>query len=197
MHIFIFVVVCLSFALSLAFAIVLKYNYLTTAALFFIVVADIFLLLLGYSYYAIGLIFFNIVQLLYATKIFLNRDNKRYLVPLIIQVALRLITAIIAVIVVGLILEFHIVIVLASIYGTNFLYNLVFVGKRFKRDIMFGIGLILFALCDIFVVTLNLPYHTNITINHTVIFALMAICYIPSQLIIALSTAHKHPSLQL
>jgi len=196
MYIFIFIIVCISFILSLALAVVLKYNYLTTAALFFTIIADIFLILLG-RYYAIGLIFFNIVQLLYAARIFRNRDDNKYLRPLLIQITLRAVTALVAVIAVTLILEFDWVLILVAVYATNFLYNLIFLGFRFKRDVMFGVGLVLFAFCDIFVGLLNLPDYTDITINRSVIFALMAICYIPSQIIIAISTAHKQPSPQL
>jgi len=196
MYIFIFIIVCISFILSLAFAIVLKYNYLTTAALFFTVIADIFLILLG-RYFAIGLIFFNIVQILYAGRIFRNRDDKKYFKPLISQIALRTVTAIVAIIIITLVLEFDWVLILVAVYATNFSFNLIFLGMRFKRDAMFGVGLVLFAFCDIFVGLLNLSDYTDITINRSVIFALMAICYIPSQIIIAISTAHKQPSPQL
>jgi len=196
MYIFIFIIVCISFVLSLALAVVLRYNYLTTAALFFTVIADIFLIILG-RYYAIGLVFFNIVQILYAARIFRNRDDKKTFIKFIVQIALRTITAVIAVIVITLVLEFDLVLILVAIYATNFLYNLIFLSLRFKRDAMFGVGLILFAFCDIFVGLLNLPEYTDIAINRSIVFALMAICYIPSQIIIAVSTAHKQPSPQL
>ena len=190
MYTLIFVTVCISFAVSLALAIILRRNFLIAAGLFFTIIADIFLVL-TLSYFEIGLLFFIIVQLMYAANIYITRHGLRLTVGLAVETAIRIILSIITVIIAVQVLLFDWEIVLASIYAVNFVINLVMVFSLFRQKYLLAIGMLLFAFCDIFVGLLNLPYFTNAVINRDLIFALMAMCYIPSQIIIAVSTVHK------
>jgi len=212
MHIFIFVIVCISFAGSAFLAVFLKRNYTTAVALLCTVIADIFLLLLNTNYPA-GLLFFSMAQLLYAERIFRNRryndelkgngsngdiKNKSTINALLLQVILRLGTAAAVMITVSVAHGgFDWVLILASFYGVNFLYNLLFALKNSKSDILLTVGLLLFAVCDIMVLTLNLPDYLDVSINQTLVFTIMYIFYIPSQLLIGLSTAEKRARTQL
>ena len=204
MYTFIFVIVCISFAGSVLLAIVLKRNYTTAVALFFTVIADIFLLLTD-THLALGLVFFSTAQILYGARIFLNGRNKESsngvtgdlkskstFNALILQVTLRLTTAAAVMTAVSIANGgFDWVLIMASFYGVNFLYNIIFALRNFKNDMLIAIGLLMFAVCDIMVLTLNLPQYTDITINYTLVFTVMWIFYIPSQIIIGLSTAEK------
>jgi len=210
MHIFIFVIVCISFAGAAFLAVFLKRNYTTAIALGFTVIADIFLLLLGRNY-AAGLVFFSVAQLLYAARIFLNRrnrdndngitgdiKNKSVYSALLLQITLRLITSAAVMITVSAIHGgFDWVLILASFYGVNFLYNLIFALINFKSNILLTVGLLLFAVCDICVLILNLPYYTDISINRGLVFTIMWIFYIPSQILIGLSVAEKRARPQI
>ncbi len=172
-----------------------KSDQLVRAALLCTLVADYFLVIRG-SDQVIAMIWFNMVQILYALRIYLLTSKK-----LPWRLALRG-SAIIILLLVGWIItknQFDLLLILTLVYFANLVLNMMealFVARR----LIFGLGLLLFIGCDIFVGLGNIQDY--LTLSPTSIWAqllnlpfdLAWAFYLPSQVLIALSINKKTTS---
>lgn len=182
-------------------------SYCLILGLIFTIIADYYLLLLGYNFeYGIGA--FIIVQQIYGSMLdyssrpLFGNVLKRFLLQLSI-------TFIIALLLYILDFKIELIVVLSIFYFISILMNTfraIKVSIKYKDDrsnILFAIGMILFVLCDINVGLFNLSYYLDISVAMAtaiirVSSLMMWLFYAPSQILIALSsgsigTMHKIP----
>ena len=165
-------------------------------ALLFTVIADLFLVVLRLTKttQSLGLIFFNIVQILYFLYIFI--DNKHKKASLIFRISLNVLMIIISIIVLKS--NVDLVSILTMIYISNLFANIVDCFLTIKTNYMLLIGLIFLIMCDIF---LGLVMADGIYLFYkdgSFLYKLVRIpldfswfCYIPSQTIIAVFANKK------
>lgn len=189
--------ILLAFIFSLMFLSFKDKTYLTQFALFFTVVADVFLVLINPQNQALAMTSFSIVQILYLIRILLETKNKKInLINLIVRVVLICIVEIITIIVVKDKVDY--VCLISMFYYTNLILNLIFAFINLKKSPLLAIGLVFFLLCDTFV-GLSSAIDVYITVSHTswlykLVFAdfnFIWFFYIPSQTLLALSSAKK------
>lgn len=147
---------------------------LTSLALLFTLISDFFLLVIN-KYYELGLITFNLVQLIY---LYYLGNSKRSLFTTIRLILMAI----------GIYLCFtnkliSLLNVLVVIYFCNLVVNAI--KAYYKKEYVFAIGLTLFVCCDICVGLYNLlPYNKLIAMG-------MWIFYLPSQALITLGTKNS------
>ncbi|MBQ8615097.1 MAG: hypothetical protein IJ415_00830 [Clostridia bacterium] len=185
--------VLLAFVFSLMWINFKNKNFLTQFALFFTVIADIFLVLISPQNQAVAMTAFSIVQILYLLRILKETNNKKInLINLIVRVVMIVLVEIITIIVVKDKIDY--VCLISMFYYTNLILNLVFACVNFKRSPLLAIGLVFFLLCDTFV-GLSSAIDVYITVSHNswlyrLVFAdfnFIWFFYIPSQTLLALS----------
>lgn len=172
-----------------------KSDQLVRAALLCTLVADYFLVIRG-SDQEMAMIWFNMVQILYAFRIYLLISKK-----LTWRLALRAIFIIVFLLVGWMITknQFDLLLILTLVYFANLVINMIealFVARR----LIFGLGLLFFIGCDIFVGLGNMQDY--LTLSPTSIWAqliglpfdLAWVFYLPSQVLIALSINKKTTS---
>lgn len=142
-------------------------------ALFFTVVADLFLLVLN-NYYEIGIISFIFVQIIYIY--FQGNINNPYFNRFLIIRCLLFGAGCLTLIFMK---NFSFLNVLVMFYFSNLFSN--FLQSLTGNNVLFSIGLGLFVCCDICVGFYNLNVCTSLTSK------LMWIFYLPSQVLIALA----------
>lgn len=163
------------------------------AGLGFTVCADFFLVLCPASYRLWGMVFFSAVQILYAIKLHLANNAKWLLI-----VRLCLIAVIEAVCFAVLGGKPDALAVVSVCYYANLLMNIVVAFTRFRTNKLLPIGLLLFAMCDT-VIGLQVACEGYLPIGpdsliHKIIymnFNLSWFFYLPSQVLIALSSKNK------
>ena len=163
------------------------------AGLGFTVCADFFLVLCPASYRLWGMVFFSIVQILYAIKVHLANRNKYLLVLRLCLIAL--IEVITFVILKG---QPDALAVVSVCYYANLVMNIVVTFTRFRANKLLPIGLVLFVLCDT-VIGLQMACNVYLPVSHDsllykIIFADFFwswFFYLPSQVLIALSSRKK------
>lgn len=187
-----YLVIVFAFVFSL-FTLFENYNYLITIGLFFTLIADFFLVVLGNEdLRAYGMFFFMFTQLSYGIYLIFN-DRKHIVPSLIIRGAINILTIIIGLIVLKE--KVDPLSIFSIIYFANLISNIVVCFLNIKKLHFFLIALLLFLLCDLFVgfTTANgiyftyeegtfLYYLVNANFNFAWLF------YIPSQTLIAITT---------
>lgn len=155
---------------------------LVTAALFFTLAADTFLLLLD-RFYALGIVLFCIVQALYLVRLYRISGGHTYW-PLR---GILLLTALAVLQVLDLLNPLN---ALALFYFTNFFANVVLSFRTSgPASRLFSVGLALFLCCDLCVGTFNQPDLIPRSLQEPVRLG-MWFFYLPAQVLIVLSA---HP----
>lgn len=166
---------------------------LTTIGLLTTVCADIFLAVLNPIIQIPAMIFFSITQLCYFIRILLMQNNRK---TRIIHIISRIILTIIGIVACILVLKENtdFLSIISIFYYANLLTNVVFSFITSKKSLLLSIGLICFALCDLFIGldVLNGSYvglkeGTLLYFLINIPFNIAWIFYVPSQALIALS----------
>ncbi len=169
------------------------HQILTAVALGCTVVADFCLEILQPMQQTYAMIFFLMVQICYAIRLFLLLKTNRWRV---INLVLRVVFSLIAVIITISVLrdKFDVLSCLSILYYTNLILNVVLASAEFPRAPLLASGLWLFLCCDTFVglqcaadVYLNIPAES---ILGRIIFAPFNFAwffYIPAQVLIVTS----------
>lgn len=176
-------------------------NYLSTQiGLVFTMFADLFLVVITPMLQIPAMICFTITQLSYFIRIYLNQESKKEkLTHIIIRIISSILIIIIAIIVLKEKTDF--LSLISTFYYANLIVNIIFSFKQSKLSLLFPIGLLLFACCDLQVgiSILNSSYINieNIKILNFIAdppFNLAWLFYVPSQTLIALSIIKNKPS---
>ena len=159
-------------------------SLLYRVALFFTLVADLFLLLLD-DYYLIGLLAFIITQLCYYRLLFLNHTKKQVRYSAICRMILFVIGGLVLMVLrIGEPITFA-----ALFYFINLLVNCIdssVLAIRKECSWLLPVGLLLFICCDICVALFNV-LETSAPLYNYVAFG-MWFFYLPSQVLISLSS---------
>lgn len=179
-------------------------HFLWKLALFFTLIADVFLLLIN-NYYIYGLISFIIVQQLYGIYLFsVDKDKGKNIIGKLI---IRLFVSAIATVIVSYVLYsggiyLDALLILCVFYFLTFMQNLFLAVKEVvdnpqRTDLLvFTIGIFLFILCDVNVGLSNMFYYIDLPLELLGIiskysFVLMWAFYGPSQVFISLAVAYS------
>ena len=187
------VTVALGFALTL-FRLDLDY-FATCVALLLTVCADVFLVLLFPQNKLAGMILFLFVQIAYGFKMFLQDKTKTgKVVHLSTRVGLVILAVTLTIVVLGE--KADAVSVISMAYYANLLLNIVLAFMR--KNFVFAVGLVCFALCDALIglqvlseVVISFPEGSFIYALLHPPFNLVWAFYLPSQTLIALSLLRK------
>lgn len=156
------VVVCFVFEL-------LNKQGIKAVAMFFTLMADLFLLVLN-KHYIVGVLLFVVAQIIY--HIFLgNKSNYKNACVLSVSISL------VGLVVLKLTSDITLLSFLAIFYFSNLLSN-VYLSKEKNKALFFGF--VLFVCCDICV-----GFH-NLLPNNFIFMFLIWVFYLPSQVLIAL-----------
>ncbi len=186
--------ICLCFVFALVFIATKKFNFIIVLGLLFTLGADACLVLNIPPKQGPGMVFFSIAQIIYA--VYLMIDAKRALN--IASIIVRVIGSALIVLITFLVLKdkFDFVSAISMFYIFNLVINIIFAFIQFKKHKLFAIGLVFFVLCDIFIglACANGVYFTisNLTISKMISGNIAWLFYIPSQTLIALSTAFNN-----
>lgn len=196
-YIYYFLTVLFSFLFTL---IIRDYSldaWLIRIALFFTVLADVFLVLLD-GFYSLALCFFLIAQTSYMTRMLISGEKKDKTIQLLSQGSVVVLMVLVAV---SLFKKDTVIdIVLAAGYFALLVSNIFFAFRKSKTFPLFWLGLVLFCFCDIFVGLAVLGRYTTLNpdsliykINH-IPFNFIWFFYTPSQTILALTIINKKKS---
>jgi hypothetical protein len=188
-----YMVVVLAFIFPLLFFNKNNDFILTSIGLLFTLGADFFLVILVPYIELPAMISFSITQICYFIRIYLNHktiQEKR--IHIIIRITLISLIIIFAVILMDG--QIDLLTLISAFYYANLISNIIFAFKQTKVSILFPIGLLLFALCDLqvgisyvndyYISFANIPilnFIANPPINLAWVF------YTPSQVLISLS----------
>lgn len=191
-----FLSVITSFVFSILMISQKKQAFLTSFALLFTVISDVFLMLVHPIKQDVAMTTFSIAQLLYCYRLLveMNREKER-VIHLIVRAVLCAVIEIIAIIVVGT--SFDVIVALSVFYFANLVMNLLSSFRKFDASPYLAIGFLCFIMCDV-VVGLSMAVDVYLTIPETSIFYniahpqvnLVHMFYVPSQTLIALSTTN-------
>ena len=167
-------------------------NILISFGLLTSVIADIFLVVINPRIQNIAMISFSITQIFYFIRIYLNTiDKKIKIIHIITRIFIIVLSIFLTIVVLKEKTDF--LSIISIFYYANLLLNVVFsiCIKKFK---IFSIGLICFALCDMFI-GLNILCSAYIKISEGSLLYFLAnpnfnfawLFYVPSQTLIALS----------
>ena len=185
--------VALAFLFSLCNLKPRRDSLLTAAALLFTVLADVCLVLLQEPPRTLAMVFFLIVQMCYFLRIYFSEEEGRVkkfhpIVRLLASAAAIVLTLVV------LSERADLLSVISFTYYVNLVLNIVYSFTVRRRDILFSVGLILFAACDLFVGLSMLDGYFNVS-EDSFIYLLMHppfnavwLFYVPSQTLIALSS---------
>ena len=127
-----------------------KDSVLTSIGLFFTVCSDIFLVVLNPRIQVLAMVFFSITQIAYFLRIInLQKSQKLRLIHLIV----RLVTIVIAIVATIIVLKekTDFLSLISLFYYANLVINLIFSFMMDEKNILFSIGLICFACCDLLI----------------------------------------------
>ena len=185
--------IVVAFAFSLVFICDNTKVILTQIALFFTVLADLFLEIVNPMIQVAAMVAFSIVQLLHFSRLFLELSTKKWkLINLFIRLGLIIVIEITTFIILKEKMNF--LSAISMFYITNLLLNIVLSFFEFKKSPLFAFGLLLFLGCDIFVglqmangVFINIPADSILYKIIFVPFNIAWLCYLPSQVLISTS----------
>ena len=169
-----------------------KSSILLSIGLFCTVMADVFLVVLHAKYKTLAMVFFSITQIAYFIKIYLNQKQKIKITHLIIR-SIVIIIALIATVIV-LKDKTDLLSLISLFYYANLVINIVFSFIVNEKNLLFSIGLIFFACCDL-LIGFDIMASSYIELKEGTLFYFLAnpgfnlawVFYVPSQLLIALS----------
>ena len=192
------ILLCLTCASVRAVTLKNTASRLIAAALFFTCISDYFLLFT--DSYLPGVLCFCVTQTLYLFVLLQGKPLKAKLWHIVPGLALSAVLLIIT----GLMHQTDLLIAAGVFYAYSFVRNIAIalslcIKKKPVPGLktpVFAIGLIIFALCDINVLLYNLPLlfdiHSHLLISlFDVIGTLMWVFYLPSQVLLALSTKNS------
>lgn len=167
---------------------------LLSCGLFCTVLADLFLVVIKPMMQLHAMIFFSLTQICYFIIIYLNQENtNKKVIHLIIRITITGISLLATVLVLK---ENTDALSLISLfYYANLISNIIFSFTINKINIIFSIGLILFACCDL-LIGLNIMASSYLPIEEGTILYFLAhpgfnlawVFYVPSQILISLSS---------
>lgn len=186
---YISIVCCFLFALLLSG----KSNPLMVAGLACTVGADFFLVVCSPRQQLWGMVFFLGAQILYAVKLHLSRKNRT-----ILLIRLLLIVAIEIVAIIILKDKLDALAIVSVCYYANLFMNIIAAFTQWRRNKLLPIGLVAFILCDTVIglqvaagaylpITEGSPLYEFLFMD----FNLSWFFYLPSQVLIALSSLRK------
>ena len=167
-------------------------NILTSFGLLTTVVSDIFLVVLNPAIQDVAMLSFSITQILYFIRIHLNTfDNKIKILHIVTRIFTVVLSLLLTIVVLKEKTDF--LSLISIFYYANLLTNVVF-SFFTKRLFILSIGLICFALCDMFI-GLNILSSSYIQLAEGSLLYFLAnpsfnfawLFYVPSQTLIALS----------
>ena len=188
-----FLSIVIAFVFSLLFICDNPKVIITQTALFFTVIADLFLEIVSPMIQVVAMIAFSTVQVLHFSRLFLELSTKKWkLANIIIRISIIIIVELTTAIILKD--KFDFLSAISMFYFTNLILNIVLSFFEFKKSPLFAIGLLLFLGCDIFVglqvangLYINIPTDS---ILYNIIFApfnISWLCYLPSQTLISSS----------
>lgn len=166
-----------------------KESKLTSVALLFTVISDLFLVIVEPTYKDLAMVSFNVVQICYFFRLLHLSNNK------VRDIGIRIFFVIFTIIITIVVLKdkTDFLSVISMIYYINLILNLVHSFIHFKVSPLFAIGLLLFICCDTLIGLDNLSGYLSISessfiykLNH-LNFNLAWVFYVPSQMLIGLS----------
>lgn len=187
-----FCAVVLCFLYSLFVLTKEKSSILLSIGLFCTVMADVFLVVLHAKYKTLAMVFFSVTQIAYFIKIYLNQRQKIKFIHLIIRSAVIIIALIATVIVLKD--KTDLLSLISLFYYANLVVNIVFSFIVDENNLLFSIGLIFFACCDL-LIGFDIMASSYIELKEGTLFYFLAnpgfnlawVFYVPSQLLISLS----------
>jgi len=169
-------------------------NYIyTQIGLVCTVCADLFLVVIEPMYQIPAMCFFSITQICYFLRIYFNQSsNKHKLIHLLIRIIMIVLVLSITVIVLKDKTDF--LSIISMFYYANLIMNIIFASIQYKKSLLFPIGLLLFACCDLLIGLdvldssyLEIKEGTFLSFLCNPGFNLAWVFYVPSQMFIALS----------
>lgn len=169
-------------------------NYIyTQIGLVCTVCADLFLVVIEPMYQIPAMCFFSITQICYFLRIYFNQpSNKQKLIHLLIRIIMIVLVLSITTIVLKDKTDF--LSIISMFYYTNLIMNIIFATIQYKKSLLFPIGLLLFACCDLLIgldvldsLYLEIKEGTFLSFLCNPGFNLAWVFYVPSQMFIALS----------
>lgn len=164
---------------------------LVALALFFTLIADLYLVLLDGSK-TVAMLSFNIVQIVYAYRIIKYFKLKfSWQIHLVLRLIIICVGEAIALVVLKG--TFDLVIFLTIMYFANLFLNMIFSIVHLKENWIFAIGLLLFVLCDIFVGLGELDGYLTIASTNIIYlfvnssFDWVWFFYLPAQVLLSIS----------
>lgn len=132
----------------------LKDNAFILAALFFTLIADFFLVIEyelthGYAFQCLGVSAFFVVQFFYFLYLEKTGRKENFLRNVLIRIALSLVFAAVSVVVLKE--KTNYLSIVSVVYYTWLLINLVMAFSHGKKTLVLAVGLVFFALCDLWV----------------------------------------------
>jgi len=173
-------------------------SVVTVIALVFTVCADYCLLLVRPEPRVVAMIFFNTVQLCYFLRLFAAAHSHR---ERTVHVTVRLAVIAVAIAVAYIILGGMVdtVSLISMIYFANLVTNIIFAFYHHDRYLLFAVGLLSFALCDVFV-GLGVLVNDYLRLGRDTLLWKMThsgvnfiwLFYVPSQTLIAISAGKRN-----
>ena len=189
-----YLAIILVFLYSLMIYLKTKSSFYITIGLLFTLFADFFLVVLNPIKQLPAMICFNVTQIMYFIKILKDQNKKEQIIHLVIRCTICLISIILTILVLKE--KTDLLSIVSIIYYANLITNIIFSFIKENKNLLFSIGLILFACCDA-IIGLSVLSDTYLNINNAFInfllhpgFNLAWLFYVPSQTLLALSTYH-------
>ena len=194
LEIYCYLTIVMAFIFSLFYLNEGRYNFICMIAFIFTLVADFFLVVSGkVEYKGLAMTSFLFAQVMYATYIYLQIEEKK---KFVIGITLRVTLTVIGILATFLVLKegCDYLAVVSIIYFTNLICNIIDTIINIKKLYLLLIALVLFMLCDV-VTGLSVADGLYFTIPASSIlskiiylpFNLIWFFYVPSQVLIALN----------
>ena len=170
---------------------------LLSAGLLFTLVADFYLVVLD-DYYAVAVSFFSVAQLVYAARLWVGEGSAaRRGIHLWTRLAVAVLSILIPIILLGEKADY--LSVICVFYFANLLLNTAFTFLNAKNYWLFGVGLVLFCLCDVFIGLSKLGMYFRVESDairwlSKYGYKIAWVFYVPSQAVIAVSPLALTPS---
>lgn len=123
---------------------------LTQLALVCTVFADLFLVVMSNPQRELAMLFFSVTQICYFLRIYFNQSERIHRkIHLILRICIIVVALTLTVIILKEKTDF--LSLISLFYYANLVMNVVFAFTQIKKNIIFPIGLFLFAMCDMFI----------------------------------------------
>ena len=190
-----FIVINFIFSLWLLIDLNNKDSKICSAALFFTLIADTFLVLID-NYKIFAMLSFSITQILYFVRLYnFRKEKNKVQIFDIIRIAIVMIVLLGAKIILKDSMD--ILVVLVCFYFSMLVLNFIEGIRNYRTSKLFIVGLILFIFCDILIGFANAEDYLTITEGSLIYTLLNAdidlawLFYFPSQMLIVLSIVEK------